>query len=244
MRALHSILTDVGNVRERNEDHAGGDPERGLFLLADGMGGHPAGHLASQVAIQTAMAFLTEKRVPGRARGRGEKLGQAILAANHQILQLGVEHQEVQGMGTTLVGMWLGKSKAHFAHVGDSRAYLYREEEAHILTRDHTVLRELVDRGELSPDAPEAAQIGHILTQAVGLEEDIAPDIVTLETQKNDVFLLCSDGLSDLLKPPRIAAILNGVDKNNLDDRAQKLVQAALEAGGHDNITVVLARTA
>ncbi|MEO0814610.1 MAG: serine/threonine protein phosphatase, partial [Myxococcota bacterium] len=77
-----------------------------------------------------------------------------------------------------------------------------------------------------------------------GLEEDIAPDIVTLETQKNDVFLLCSDGLSDLLKPPRIAAILNGVDKNNLDDRAQKLVQAALEAGGHDNITVVLARTA
>ncbi len=244
MRAKHAILTDVGNVRERNEDHAGGDPERGLFLLADGMGGHPAGHLASQIAIQTAMAFLTEKRVPGRARGRGEKLGQSILAANHAILHLGEQHEEVQGMGTTLIGMWLGKSKAHFAHVGDSRAYLYREGEAHILTRDHTVLRELIDRGELSADAPEAAQIGHILTQAVGLEEQVAPDIITLETKRNDVFLLCSDGLSDLLAPPRIAELLNGVDKENLDDRAQKLVQAALEAGGHDNVTVVLARTA
>lgn len=242
MRAAHAILTDVGNVRERNEDHAGGDAERGLFLLADGMGGHPAGHLASQVAIETAMTFLTEKRIPGRARGRAEKLGQAIQMANHAILSLGQQHREVAGMGTTLVGMWLGKKKAHFAHVGDSRAYVIRDNEAHILTRDHTVLRELIERGELTEDAPEAAHIGHILTQAVGLEPDITPDIVTLEVKRRDVFLLCSDGLSDLLPPDRIGELLKG--QEDLEASARILVEAALAAGGHDNITVVLARRA
>ena len=244
MRSVHAIVTDVGNVRERNEDHAGGDPERGVFLLADGMGGHPAGHLASRVAIDTALAFLTEKRVPGRARGRAEKLGQAILAANHAIFALGEQHEEVAGMGTTLVGMWLGKKHAHFAHVGDSRAYIYRDGEAQPITRDHTVLRERIDRGELTADAPEAAQIGHILTQAVGLEAEVTPDLSSLPVKRDDVFLLCSDGLSDLLKPPRIAELLNGAAQGDLEGKAAALIEAALAAGGHDNITVVLARQA
>lgn len=244
MKADYAILSDVGNVRQRNEDHAGGDCDRGIFLLADGMGGHPAGDLASRVAIETGMGFLTEPKVPGRARGRGQKLGQAIEIANRAILELGRQNSQVAGMGTTLIGLWLGRDEAHFAHVGDSRAYLYRGGEVRLLTRDHTLLRELIERGEIDEDSPQAGQLGHILTQAVGTEPAVRPDIATLKVRKRDLFLLCSDGLSDLLSVAQIADLLNSASAQNLDEKARLLVQAALEAGGHDNITVILARRA
>lgn len=241
MRCAHAIVSNLGNIRERNEDLAHGVPEQGLFLLADGMGGHPAGELASKVAITTALAFLTEPRVPGRSRSRVEKLGQSILAANHEILRLGQEHPEVSGMGTTMVCLWVGGKESHVAHIGDSRAYVMRNGEVTGITRDHTVLRELVDRGEVQLGSPEAQGLGHILTQAVGLEAEIYPDLTTLDAKQGDVYLLCSDGLSDLVPPEEIADCLAGVTAASLADYAQRLIDAALEAGGHDNITVVLA---
>jgi protein phosphatase len=239
--ASHAVLSDVGRVRERNEDLALVEPGRGIYLLADGMGGHPDGNLAARIAVETAMKYLTAKRVAGRPRDRGDKLANAIRQANEAILARSEAAEGVAGMGTTLACVWLGKRWAHVAHVGDSRVYRIRSGEAERLTRDHTVVQALVDRGDLDPGAPEVMQLGHILTQAVGLDHDIEPVVCKRASRPGDVYLLCSDGLSDLVPDAAIAAIVAAAGED-LEAGVEALIATALSAGGHDNITVVLVR--
>jgi len=213
-----AVLTDVGRVRERNEDLAAADLQKGVYILADGMGGHPDGNLASQIAVDTAMAYVTKKQVPGRPRDRGDKLAAAIVAANRAILE-----------------------RSTAPDVGDSRIYRFRDGEIEQLTRDHTVVQALLDRGEIDPDAPEFMQLGHILTQAVGLDPAMTPVVARLPARTGDVYLLCSDGLTDLVRDSAIAAIL-GAKGADPHAAAEALIAAALSAGGNDNITVIVAR--
>lgn len=238
----HVIVSDVGRVRARNEDLAAADGRRGIYLLADGMGGHPDGNVAAELAVATAMRYITARSLPGRPRNRGEKLAAAIREANRAIVERARPSQAGPAtMGTTLVCAWLGKRFLHLAHVGDSRAYCIRDSVAQRLTRDHTVVQALIDRGELLPDAPEVAQYGHILTQAVGLSEAVRPEVGRFVPVPGDVYLLCSDGLSDLVPDRAIAAIVTAYE-DDIEAAAEALVAAALEAGGHDNVTVLLVR--
>lgn len=240
-RFPHATLTDVGRVRERNEDLAHADPRRGLFLLADGMGGHPDGNLAARIAIETTRRYLTAAGVAKRPRDRGQKLVAAIKAANRAILERAVVDDSGVGMGTTIVAVWLGKKQVHVAHVGDSRAYRIRDGRAMQLTRDHTVVQALLDRGDLAEGAPEIMQLGHILTQAVGLDPAVEPEVHVHPLEPGDVFLLCSDGLSDLVPEAAIGAIIRAAE-GDISAAASGLVATALNSGGHDNVTVVLAR--
>jgi protein phosphatase len=237
----HAMMSDVGRVRERNEDLALVNSKRGIYLLADGMGGHPDGNLAAKIAVETAMKYLTAKKMPGRPRDRGDKLANAIRQANEAILSHSQAPEGTAGMGTTLACVWLGKRWVHVAHVGDSRVYRIRDGESERLTRDHTVVQALVDRGDLDAGAPEVLQLGHILTQAVGLDPGIEPEVHKLPTRPGDIYLMCSDGLSDLVPDAAIAAII-GAAGDDLDAAVNALIATALSAGGHDNVTVVLVR--
>ncbi len=241
MAGEYTILTDVGRVRERNEDLAHANGKRRLYILADGMGGHPDGNVAARIAVETAMNYLTAKSVPGRPRDRGDKLINAIYAANTAILERSKAGDGMPGMGTTLVCAWMGKRFLHVAHVGDSRLYRVRDGVACCLTRDHTVVRALVDRGDLEPGSPEVLQLGHILTQAVGLEPIVEPEMRKHETSLGDIYVLCSDGLSDLVPDSAIGTIVSTL-ANDLEEAARALVTTALNAGGHDNVTVLLVR--
>ncbi len=236
-----ATLTDVGRVRERNEDVAVADPKRGIFVLADGMGGHPDGNLAARIAADASLHYLTAKNLPGRPRDRGERLAEAIRFANSAILERSTTQGGEPGMGTTLAVAWFGKRQAHVAHVGDSRIYCVREGVVSRLTHDHTVVQALIDRGELRDGAPEVAQLGHILTQAVGLDPHVEPEVSVFDSETGDVLVLCSDGLSDLVPDAAIGAIVNA-SGSDLDKAAHDLVETALNAGGHDNVTVVVAR--
>ncbi len=239
--ASHALLTDVGRIRERNEDLAVAIAGRGLYLLADGMGGHPDGNLAAKLAIDAAARYLTAKSIPNRPRDRGAKLAGAIRAANQAIIDYAPPQPGVAGMGTTLCCVWLGQRWVHVGHVGDSRVYRIRDGKAEQLTRDHTVVQALIDRGDLAPGAPEVLQFGHILTQAVGLDPVIEPEVHRWPGRIGDCYLLCSDGLSDLVPDAAIAAIVNTAG-GDLTAAAQALVATALAAGGHDNVTVLLVR--
>ena len=240
-RFRHVILTDVGQVRERNEDLAWGSDELGLFLLADGMGGHPDGNGASRIAIETAVATLTGRDALTDPESRAARMAGAILAANRAIMAASpsTTTPAPTGMGTTLSCLWLDGQVAEVAHVGDSRIYRLRGTVIEQLTRDHTVACELINRGVIQADSEEARQLGHILTQAVGLEQDLHPDTMALELTGDDVYLLCSDGLSDLVEPELMADLLLAAE-GDLDLGARSLVEAALAAGGHDNVTVLL----
>ncbi len=236
LRFTHAMLTDVGRVRQRNEDMADANAKKGIYVLADGMGGHPAGNVASKTAVDALIAHLVAKG----SRDRPTKLRESILVANRAVLQLAETDPSMHGMGTTVCVLWLSQARAYLAHIGDSRIYVQRDGELHQITRDHTVVRELIDRGELTEDSIEAQRIGHILTQAVGLELAVEPDLGMMPPKAGDVFLMCSDGLSDTVDDDVISDII----KQHTDVKAcaHALVAAALEAGGHDNVTVLLVR--
>lgn len=241
VRFQHVLVTDVGQVRERNEDLAWGNDELGIYLLADGMGGHPDGNVASRLAIETAVSLLTGSDNGPTTETRAQRMARAILAANDAIMSASGAPAAASGMGTTLSCLWLHGSTAHIAHVGDSRIYRVRQGAIEQLTRDHTVANELITRGVLAADAFEARQLGHILTQAVGLEVELRPDLTALDAATGDVYLLCSDGLSDLIAKETMSELIANAD-GSLKDAADALVAAAMDAGGHDNVTVLLAR--
>jgi PPM family protein phosphatase len=235
------IRTHVGLVRSRNEDLAATAADRGLLVLADGMGGHPAGNLAAKLAVEAAMQYLTAKQVTGRPRDRWGRLGQAVAAANEAILDAVMNGFAEPGMGTTLICAHVAPRQVRVCHIGDSRVYRLRKRRARQLTRDHTVVRELVDKGQLAPDSAQVKQYGHILTQAVGLEVSIRAERSQAALVPDDVILLCSDGLSDAIAAAEMASIVDA-HRGSLEQAADGLVEAALRAGGHDNVTVVLAR--
>ena len=241
--------TDPGPVREHNEDAFLVEQEEGLFVIADGMGGHAAGEVASRMAVETLLELLggegddpDETRLvrdfepTDTADILRERLRYAMNQASVKIRKESESRPETRGMGTTVVVLLAEDGQAHFAHVGDSRAYLYREGRLIRLTRDHTVVQQEIDAGRLTPELARLVPHKHILTQSVGFHGPVEPDTTTRVIEPGDLFILCSDGLTDPLDD---AAILEVVRSTPPEMLADALCEAALAAGGEDNVTVV-----
>lgn len=229
--------THRGRVRRRNEDAVAVDDARGFGVLADGMGGLRAGDVASRETVEAVMAHL--RGLPGPPRR--QHLVDALLAANRRVRKLAT-----QGiMGTTALGLWIGPGgQGCLAHVGDSRAYRWRGGVLEPMTRDHSLVQELVDQGLMSPENARSASERNVITRAVGLEDELEVDALDFDLASGDVLLLCSDGLWDMLDDARIGAMLAacGEGVEGLAQCAGALIDAANAAGGHDNISVLLAR--
>lgn len=243
MKWQYAGKTDVGRVRQGNEDALFADESWGVFIVADGMGGHVAGEVASQM--------VTERVGPGVSRAveeglRGGELQERTLEligeANRAILERADNEPEKRGMGTTLTLLTLlPESDYLIEQVGDSRGYLLRDGELRQVTRDHTVVQQQVERGALTPEQAREHPLSHILTRALGTEHAVEADTYGDKAQPGDVFLLCSDGLSGMLPDARIHEILS-TPIDSLQEIADALIDAANDAGGLDNITALVVR--
>ena len=243
-----SGITDIGRRREQNEDSLFYDDGMGLYVVADGMGGHAAGEVASALATETVHEILVGAPDPEETRlvrDHGledsadvlrERLRYAMNQASIRIRRESGARPETRGMGTTLVVLVVDGDHAHLAHVGDSRAYLWRAGRLVRLTRDHTVVQQEIDNGNLSPELARLLPNKHILTQSVGFHGPVEPDTTTRMVEPGDVFVLCSDGLTDPLDDDALARI---IEKTPIDMLAHVLVEEALKAGTEDNVTVV-----
>jgi protein phosphatase len=238
MNLRAAVRSDQGRRRPANEDSFALAPEVGLFLVADGMGGHRAGQVASGLAARAAVGTLRSLR--DEPCSPAEKLRACVTAANDEILASSRVKPELAGMGTTLVALLAEGDRVALAHVGDSRAYRIRGGRIERLTDDHTLVGELVRRGELPPSAAGFHPHRHVLTRALGVRRTVAPDLLELAPQPGDVFLLCSDGLTGHVDDAEIAQLVGAAP--DLDTACQRLVDLANLRGGEDNITVILLR--
>ncbi|MGH2699649.1 MAG: Stp1/IreP family PP2C-type Ser/Thr phosphatase [Actinomycetota bacterium] len=223
--------TDVGRRREVNEDSF--LVHEPLFVVADGMGGHVAGDIASTTAIDA----IKEQAATARADDMNTLAG-LVLGANSRIWEKAEEDPSLRGMGTTCTLLLLDSSGAHFAHVGDSRAYLMRGGKLTQLTEDHTLVGRMVKEGRLSSEEAEKHPQRSIVTRALGVDPEVQVDLMTVDLAEGDRILICSDGLSSMIDSDAIASIL--ADERDPQSASERLVEAANEAGGEDNITVVI----
>ena len=243
-------LTDVGRKRAHNEDTIGSDLGLGVVVLADGMGGYRAGEVASAMAVNMILDELREGLKHGR---RGEidsesgytreslLIKSAIEKANATIYQTAQRQPQCHGMGTTVVATAFYDDRMSIAHVGDSRLYRLRDGQLQQVTSDHSLLQELIDRGFYTPEEAKKSLNKNLVTRAMGIEMTVSPDLQEEMVSPGDLYLLCSDGLTDLVEDGVIHdMLLENID--NLEEAARSLVQKANDAGGTDNISVILAR--
>lgn len=224
-------LTDVGKVRAVNQDALVVDEELCLYGVADGMGGHNGGETASAGARDGVIAALQGKEPSLDA------LRDAITAANAAIFQQQAADESLSGMGTTLSVIWMSEHFVYLGHVGDSRVYRFREGKLEQMTDDHSLVGELVRAGYLTPEQAENHPNKNVILRAVGTEEGIDIDLAVEERKPGDLWLICSDGLHGMVKDDKMEAILS---VNTAEAAANILMDAALAAGGRDNISVVL----
>ena len=225
------VKTDVGQVREGNEDSYYVDAP--LFVVADGMGGHLAGDVASATAVE-----IIQSKKGDASADDPDTLAAIVREANLAIWSKAADDPALRGMGTTCTLLLLDGTTAHIAHVGDSRAYLYRNGELSQLTDDHTLVGRMVREGKLEPDEAERHPQRSIITRALGVDEDVEVDLLSIEVAEGDRLLLCSDGLSSMLRSEQIREVLAAGD--DAQTTADGLVETANEAGGEDNITAVI----
>jgi protein phosphatase len=228
MMVKASARTDIGRVRNRNEDSFLIDRGASLYAVADGMGGHAAGDVASQTAIAAFAAAFHERR----------DILAAARSANRAVLERAQAEPEKSGMGTTLTGIELKARSMSVVHVGDTRLYRLRADELVQLTHDHTVAQDMVDSGTLSKEAAMQHPAGSMLKRALGLRPEVEIDVFEEELVAHDLLLLCSDGLSGMLTDHDIQQILSV--GHDLDARAEQLILHAYRRGGLDNITAIL----
>jgi PPM family protein phosphatase len=224
--------TDPGRQRRDNEDSA--FVRAPLFVVADGMGGAQAGEVASRIAIEAFERSLPETGTPEA------RLADRVREANRQIYERSLEERDRAGMGTTLTAAYLDDARVTIAHVGDSRAYLFRDGSLRRLTQDHSLVEELVKQGKLTEEEAAEHPQRSIITRALGPEPEVEVDTLTVDVEPNDLLLLCSDGLTTMVSEERIAEILASAE--SLDRIAQELIDEANREGGRDNITVILLR--
>lgn len=243
-------LSDVGRRRSHNEDSIGSDTTIGLTVLADGMGGYRAGEVASAMAVSGIMeevrgglSGIRHGQVDDDSGFSHESLlmRRAVERANEQIHTLATHQPQCHGMGTTVVAALFYDDRMTIAHVGDSRLYRLRGGTFEQITVDHSLLQELVDKGFYTPEEARQSLNKNLVTRAMGIESSVIPDVQEEAVVPGDVYLLCSDGLTDLLTDEEIRLTLEKYSAN-LDEVAGALVQAANEAGGKDNVSVVLVR--
>ncbi len=230
-------LTDPGLIKLENEDSFFLDPERGLAVLADGMGGARGGAVASALAVTTLRDYLLTR---WQQREEGEsQLSAAIGAANEKVFQRAAANPELRGMGTTVFVALRVDHHLDWAHVGDSRLYLYRKDHLDQISQDHNMVRQLEREGVIMPGSDASLRYRHMLSRAVGLNETVEPETGTIELESGDTVLLCTDGLSEMLDDAAMTTLL----AKHVGDpvtACARLVEAAKERGGKDNITVVL----
>ncbi len=234
-----AALTDVGRRRKANEDCFALAPDIGLYLVADGMGGHAAGQLASELAAQAVVDAL--RTLVDASASLTEKLRYATAAANREILAAVKRRPELTGMGTTLVAVLASPNRIALAHVGDSRAYLIRAGRIRQLTDDHSLVAELVRRHEISETAARGHPHRHVLTRALGVRRGVEADLAELTPAAGDSFVLCSDGLTGHVRDEEICETVVA-EQNDLDAVCSQLVDLANSRGGEDNVTVVIVR--
>ena len=228
-----ALRTDIGKVRRQNEDAAWFDTERGVFAVADGMGGHLAGEVASSMAIGAVQQMVREHDIASVAVMRS-----AVMDAHEAIVRHAKENPACSGMGTTLSMMWRGGHYMYIAHVGDSRIYRYRDKELEQITQDHSLVEELVRARIITREEARTHPRRNIITRALGTQGDNQPDLLAADIKPGDLWLLCSDGLSGMISDEEIARVLSS--GASLDMMASSLIQKALDAGGRDNVTLVL----
>ena len=242
--------TDPGMVRSHNEDSIAADAASGLVVLADGMGGYNAGEVASGMAttvIITEMQQILAGAGPSRIDPRGNHeiaarlVREQVLKANTSIFQAAQSQPQYAGMGTTLVMCLFYDNRVLVAHLGDSRLYLMRQGTFRQVTRDHSLLQEQIDAGLISPEHAKNAQHKNLVTKALGIDPTVEPEIHEYVTKPGDIYLLCSDGLCDMVDDEDISMTLEALGAN-LNLAAQQLVQMANDNGGRDNVSVILVR--
>lgn len=233
--------TDIGRTRIVNEDRAVIIPCTGgvtVAVVADGMGGHRAGDTASQITIETLQKELKCLDGSLSASECEDILKMAIAKANDKVYQVSMSDEQFHGMGTTVVMAVATNKNLQIAHIGDSRAYKISGQDIVQLTEDHSLVNELVKSGQISAEDASNHPRRNVLTRALGTEKWVQADIRRFSWHLNDLLLLCSDGLTSCVEPEQIVQILSG--KDSLDEKADHLIQLALDAGGDDNITVIL----
>ncbi|MGE0315621.1 MAG: Stp1/IreP family PP2C-type Ser/Thr phosphatase [Lautropia sp.] len=236
----YAALSDIGSERPHNEDRWQVAPDSGLLVVADGMGGYRAGEVAAELAVQTVCQLVQDLLALGMEPG--EALARAIAAANDEIRDFAMANPECLGMGTTVICAIVAERRVHLAHVGDSRAYLLRDARLSRLTRDHSIGQQIVDAGRLSEHEVREFAARGILTRALGVEDAVQADAQTLDWREGDTLLLCSDGLTDPVDDTAIEALLLAQADAGPGAQARALIGGALQAGGADNITAVVAR--
>ena len=242
--------TDPGMVRSHNEDSIAADAANGLVVLADGMGGYNAGEVASGMAttvIVTEMQQILASASPHQTDPRTNQeiarrlVREQVLKANTSIYQAAQTQPQYAGMGTTLVVCQFYDNKVLVAHLGDSRLYLSRDGKFSQVTRDHSLLQEQIDSGLITAEQAKHAQHKNLVTRALGIDPSVEPEIHEYATRPGDLYLLCSDGLNDMVGDEDIAMTLQALGAN-LNLAAQQLVQMANDNGGRDNVSVILVR--
>jgi protein phosphatase len=241
--------TDTGRVREHNEDAVAWDPDIGLFVLADGMGGYNAGEVASGIAVKTIMNLVREAYATQDLTGSDQDTGlsrpgiilrDAIARANKIIHQTSKTQEKCEGMGTTVVAGLFHDDRIIVAHVGDSRMYRLRGDRFEQITLDHSLLQELVDRGFYTPEEAQRVTNKNYVTRALGVEPTVEVEIKEHPVHRGDCLVLCSDGLTDMVEDEDIHLTISTFGAN-LDTVAKQLLQLANDNGGRDNISVMLA---
>jgi protein phosphatase len=231
--------SDVGVIRAGNEDNYIVVPERGIFVVADGMGGHAAGEVASEMAVHYmtrelgSLASLGDEQVAERMRA-------AIRAANGAIFQRTLTEIDKRGMGTTVTALALYGARFLVGQVGDSRAYLLRDGALTQITKDHSYVQEQVDAGYLTPEQARSHPYSNVITRCVGANSDVVPDVYAGAVRLRDLFLLASDGLTGMLEDPELAKVL--MSEKTLAEKVDDLIDEANRHGGLDNITAIVVR--
>jgi len=243
-------VSDVGCIRPHNEDSTVSNETLGIMILADGMGGYKAGEVASAIAVTNIYNEITSGLKDLNPDGIDESSGldrhsvlirDAVNGANSNIYKTAQEDERCQGMGTTVVTALAYNNRISIAHVGDSRLYRIRGDDFKQITKDHSLVQELIDRGIFSPEEAEKNAPKNLVTRALGIDSKVEIDIIEDQLVVGDIYLLCSDGLTDMVKDEEIHLTL-GKYSANLAHAADELVKIANQYGGKDNISVILAR--
>ncbi|MCB0327438.1 MAG: Stp1/IreP family PP2C-type Ser/Thr phosphatase [Bdellovibrionales bacterium] len=252
MKIISCGITDIGRKRQRNEDSYLVNDKLGLYIVADGMGGHAGGEFASKIAVTTVEEIIRgvdriksdvpdqtyldtpEDNIDGEEQ---ERLRDAISRAGNMIVRRAVEEPELKGMGTTATVMLVNDGNAYIAHVGDSRAYCIREGQLIQITEDHSLVHEQLKSGLITEEEAKTHQLKNIITRSVGVQEEVEVDTIVWKIMEGDYYIMCSDGLSNMVEDDQMLELVNGKE---LELSARELVDTANQKGGEDNITLIL----
>lgn len=249
MQVIASGITDVGLKREGNEDSFSTADSLGLYVVADGMGGHLAGEVASQVAVEminkSFRTWIEKNILPDRLFGpaddtlslRGNYIMSSIKLANRVVYELATNYEQYHGMGTTVAAIHASPSRVIVANVGDSRVYLVRDGSIEQLSKDHTIVSEQIDMGVMTIEEAESSPLKHILTRNLGSSEEVEPDVYEVVPSHNDRLVLCTDGLTDLVNDEEILEMTQ--ESDDPEGLCRRFIEKVLERGAHDNTTII-----